>query len=431
MRALPHDRADDQAERPTIRWLATDSVRPYERNPRNCPESAIELVARSIRENGFLSPIICDERLVILAGHTRLLAARKLGLTRVPVIIAAGLSPEKAKAFRLMDNRSHEETSWDLGLLSSELAELVGIDIDPALTGFSAEELSALLAPAGSLGLCDPDAIVEPPLKPISKPGDIWLLGRHRLGCLDATDPEQVRRLMAGKRATLMATDWPYGVGYDGGEHPQTFANGGKQAGRDVATKHWDDYEEPGSLRQLYVSALSNALECALTSRAVVYTFFAMMRAPVVFEAWRSAGLLPHQVIIWKKSRLVLGRSDFAFDFEPAMYGWRAGSRPLPARRPPAGTPTVWSIGSAIEDGAAGIHPTMKPVELVRRCIDYHTRAGEIIFEPFAGSGTAIIAAEMSGRTCYAMEISPAFVDAARLRWERFTGKTATLEEPS
>jgi ParB-like chromosome segregation protein Spo0J len=268
MRALPQDRAPDQAERPTISWLAIDSVRPYERNPRNCPESAIELVARSIRANGFLSPIICDERLVILAGHTRLLAARKLGLTRVPVIIAAGLSPAKAKAFRLMDNRSHEETSWELGLLSSELAELIGMNIDPALTGFSAEELSALLAPAGSLGLCDPDAIVEPPLKPISKLGDIWLLGRHRLGCLDATDPEQVRRLMAGLRATLMATDWPYGVGYDGGEHPQTFANGGKQAGRDVATKHWDDYEEAGSLLALYLSALRNALEVALTEVA-------------------------------------------------------------------------------------------------------------------------------------------------------------------
>ena len=234
--SLPAESGDPQG-RATIRWVPIERVRPYERNPRNCPQSAIDLVATSISANGFLSPIICDEQLIILAGHTRLLAARQLGLTEVPVLIAAGLSPAKAKAFRLMDNRSHEETSWELGPLSSELAELIGMDIDPSLTGFSAEELAALLAPPGSLGLCDPDIVVEPPLEPISKPGYIWLLGRHRLGCLDATDPEQVRRLMAGMLAALMATDWPFGIGYDGGNHPQTFGNGGKRAGHDVATK--------------------------------------------------------------------------------------------------------------------------------------------------------------------------------------------------
>jgi DNA modification methylase len=418
------------AEKPALRWLSIDAVTPYEHNPRRAPASAIELVARSIAENGFLSPIICDTQQVILAGHTRLLAARSLGLAQVPVIIAPDLSPAQAKAYRLMDNRSHEESCWNQGLLSAELAELIGMEIDPALTGFSAEELSALLAPPleGTLGLCDPDALIEPPKKPVTRPGDVWLCGRHRLGCGDATKAADVSRLMAGERAVLMATDWPYGVGYDGGNHPQTWGNGGKQAGRDVATKHWDDYREPGSLSELYVSSLRNALECALTPRAAIYTFFAMMRAPLVFEAWRQAGLLPHQVIIWHKSRAVLGRSDYAYDYEPCLYGWRAGRRPQPERRPAAGAPTIWAIPSAIEDGAAGLHPTQKPVALIRRPIEFHTRPGELLYEPFAGSGTALIAAEASGRRCYALEISPAFCDAARLRWERFTGKRAILE---
>ena len=166
--------------------------------------------------------------------------------------------------------------------------------------------------------------------------------------------------------------------------------------------------------------------------RAAIYTSFAIMQAPTVFEAWKTAGLLPHQVIVWNKSRLPLGRSDFAYDYEPAMYGWRAGRRPLPTRRPPAGTAAVWKVAST-EGNEAAItsHPTVKPVELIRRCIDYHTKPGDLIYEPFCGSGTAIIAAEMSGRRCFAMEISPAFVDAAKTRWELFSGKTAILEEAS
>lgn len=425
------DTAAAPREAPTIRWLSIAEVTPYERNPRTCPQSAIDLVARSIRENGFLSPIVTDEKLVILAGHTRLAAARQLGLAQVPVIVAAGLTAARARAYRLMDNRSHEETSWNTGLLQEELAALIALNINPALTGFQAEELSALLAPPteGTLGLCDPDATVEPPAKSITKYGDVWLCGRHRLGCLDATKAEHVDRLMAGERAVLMATDWPYGVGYTGGNHPQTWGKDGRRISAAEKTRHWDDYRETGSLSQLYLSSLRNAIEHALVPRAAVYTFFAMMRAPLIFAAWQEAGLLPHQVIVWAKSRAVLGRSDFMYDYEPILYGWLRGKRPRPERRPPAAATAVWQIASAIEDGQGGLHPTQKPVELVRRPLEYHTRVGELLYEPFAGSGTALIAAEMTGRTCYAMELSPAFVDAAVLRWQRFTGRAAQLED--
>jgi DNA modification methylase len=413
-----------------MRWLPIETVIPYANNPRNCPQSAIDLVAASIKENGFLAPIITDEEHVILAGHTRLAAAKQLALDKVPVVMATGLSRAQAKAYRLLDNRSHEETSWNSGLLQAELAELVGLAVDPLLSGFSAAELAALLAPAseGTLGLCDPDELIAPLATPLTKAGDIWLLGRHRLMCGDATDAAAVAALMAGKRAVLLATDPPYGIGYNGGNHPQTWSKDKRLISAAAKTKSWDDYHD-AALGELFAGFLGAARAVALTPRAAIYTFFAMMRAPEVVAAWQAAGLLPHQVIIWAKSRAVLGRSDYMYDFEPALYGWVKGQRPRPERRPPAAARTVWPIASAIEDGEHGLHPTQKPVELVRRPIDYHSRVGEIIYEPFCGSGTALIAAEMTGRRCFAMELAPAFVDAARLRWQRFSGRTATLEE--
>jgi DNA modification methylase len=154
-----------------------------------------------------------------------------------------------------------------------------------------------------------------------------------------------------------------------------------------------------------------------------------MMKAPLVFKAWLKVGLLPHQVCIWQKSRHVLSRCDYMWNYEPLLYGWIKGKRPYPNRRPPAEATAVWAVGSAIEDGQGGLHPTQKPVELIRRPIEYHTRVGEIVYEPFSGSGTALVAAEMTGRSCYAMELSPAFCDAATRRWENFTGRKATLEE--
>ena len=203
----------DQARRLSVRWLPIEQVRPYADNPRTCPEDAIDLVATSIAEYGFLQPITTDEKLVILTGHTRRLAALQLGLNKVPVITVAGLTAAQARAYRLMDNKSHEATSWNTELLQSELAALVGMEIDPALTGFSSQELAELLAPVadGTLGLCDPDQLVEPPAKPNFRPGEVRLLGRHRLMCGDAGKPAEVSRLMAGRRATSWRPTGPTG----------------------------------------------------------------------------------------------------------------------------------------------------------------------------------------------------------------------------
>jgi DNA modification methylase len=250
-------------------------------------------------------------------------------------------------------------------------------------------------------------------------------LGDHRLLCGDATDASVVKRLMNGERAGLMATDPPYLVDYDGGNHPQTWSKDGKIISAEAKTRHWDAYRDPEGAVDFYQRFLAAALEEALDERPLIYQWFAMMRCEVVLAAWRANGLLPHQVIIWHKSRSVLGRSDFAYNYEPCLYGWVQGQRPAARLRPPAEASAVWDVASAIEDGATGIHPTQKPVELIRRPIAWHTAAGELIYEPFAGSGTALIAAEMSGRRCYALELSPAFCDVIVTRWERFTGHKA------
>jgi DNA modification methylase len=230
---------------------------------------------------------------------------------------------------------------------------------------------------------------------------------------------------MGGERAGLMATDPPYLVNYDGGNHPQTWGNGGKQAGRDVATKHWDAYTDHDSAVEFYQQFLAAALAEALSERPLIYQWFGMMRFEVVLAAWKANGLLAHQVIIWHKSRSVLTRCDFMWDYEPCLYGWIEGQRPTAKLRPPAEATAVWEVASSIEDGAAGIHPTQKPVELIRRPIVWHTSPGELIYEPFAGSGTALIAAEMTGRRCFALELSPAFCDVIVTRWQNFTGLEA------
>jgi DNA modification methylase len=396
---------------------------PYARNARICPESAVAKVAASIAEFGFRQPIVVDENNIIIAGHARLLAAQRLGLTQVPVHVAAGLTPEQVKAYRIMDNRSATETSWDTELLPLELAELADLEFDLALTGFEPDELAAFLA-TGTEGLTDPDIAPEPPESPVSRTGDVWTLGRHRLMCGDSTSPEDVTVLMNGERAVLMATDPPYLVDYSGGSHPASEANGGKR-GADP-DRHWDDYVDHESSVSFYVSFLKTALEEALTENAAIYQCFAIMRSEVVWQSWREVGLLPHQVLIWKKTRSVLTHSHYMWDFEPIMYGWREGN--MPKAKPPADSKAVWEISSAIEDGVSGVHPTQKPVELIRRPIVYHTKPGGVIYEPFSGSGTAIIAAEETGRVCYAIEESPAFCDVCVARWERFTGRKAEVE---
>ncbi|MGO8685197.1 MAG: DNA modification methylase [Thermoleophilia bacterium] len=400
------------------------------------------LVETSLQECGAGRSVLADRDGTIIAGNKTLAAANRLGLpvrvietdgSELVVVKRSDLSLTEgntARRLAYLDNRSSElGLEWDSDQLLADLQG--GVDLSGI---FDRAELDQLLAGMlASSGPVDPDEAPEPPESPVSRRGDLWLLGDHRLLCGDSTKAEDVRRLMAGERATLMATDPPYLVDYDGGNHPQTWANGGKRADgsnrpAEEYEKTWDTYVDHDSSVQFYSDFLAAALAAALTDRPALYQWFGMMRADVVFEAWRANGLLPHQVVIWRKTRPVLGRTWFMYDYEPCLAGWIQGN--LPVAKPPANERAVWDVDGkeSIEEGVAGTHPTIKPVELIRRPIEWHTKPGELIYEPFSGSGTAIVAAEQTKRRCYALELSPVFVDVAVLRWQRFAGQEAILD---
>lgn len=392
----------------------TADLLPYARNARTHTKAQVAKIAASIREWGWTIPVLIDEKNTILAGHGRIQAAQTLGIENVPCIVARGWTEAQKRAYVLADNQLTLSGDWDMAALAAELSDLTAFDFDLALTGFSESELDSILKRTS--GVQDP-GVVEVPEIATSRHGDLWLLGDHRLLNGDSTVADDVRRLMAGEKATLLATDPPYLVDYRGGNHPQSWANK-----PNVKDKDWDDYKDPTSGLEFFVGWLAAWLpECI--DEVPIYQWHATRRQVLVESAWEKHDLLVHQTIIWVKARPVLTRSHYMWQHEPCFYGWRKGHMP---KRPPANERTVWQIDQQGEQD--GIHPTQKPVEIFERPIMYHTDVGGIVAEPFSGSGTQIIAAERSGRKCRAMEISPAFVDAGLMRWERATGKSATLE---
>jgi DNA modification methylase len=280
-----------------------------------------------------------------------------------------------------------------------------------------------------TVGNCDPDDVPEPPAEPISKLGDLWLLGEHRLLCGSSTKAEDVARLMNGERAVMMATDPPYLVDYTADNHPSSAER--HKAGKDkTANKNWDAYKDPETSVAFFANFIRVAREQALVENPAIYQWHASRRQALVEEAWTANGLLWHQQIIWAKSRPILTRSHFMWAHEPAAYGWIEG-RPPTLRPPVSGEcSTVWTIDNRADELKGGgddkvEHPTQKPVAIFERPITYHTRPGSIVYEPFSGSGSQIIAAERLGRRCFAMELAPEFVDVEVARWERFVGKKA------
>lgn len=416
-----------------IVWSELESIIPAPRNPKL---HQVERIRRSMAHYGVVEPPVLDERTGrLVAGHGRIQAlseARSVGLDPpegvrlgsqgewlVPVIRGWRSSDDaEAAAYLVTSNELTITPGWN----EEGLAELLA-DMDRELAdiaGFDFDRLSALLPPEASTA--DPDVVPEPPTEPVSKLGDLWLLGEHRIVCGDATDPEVVRLVMAGERSHLMVTDPPYLVDYRGGNHPQSWGNR-----PEVKNKHWDDYIDPEAATGFFSSFIAAALVEALSDRPVVYQWHGARRQSLVEAAWKQNGLLAHQQIIWVKARAVLGRSDFMWQHEPCLYGWREGFRPAVERRPPSNSRSVWEVDQQGESD--GIHPTQKPVELFRRPILWHSRPGEVVYEPFSGSGTAIIAAEMTHRRCHAVELSPGFVDVACRRFQLFTGVTPRRED--
>ena len=382
---------------------------PYDRNPRK-NDAAVDRMCGAIREFGFRIPIVARSDGSVVDGHLRLKAALRLGLTDVPVALADDLSEAQIKAFRLLANRSATWAEWDDSLLQMELGELRLAGFDLALTGFDLKELSGLLDTTA--GATDPDDTPEPPANPVSRPGDLWIMGEHRLLCGDATSAADVARLLDGAHPHLLVTDPPYGVNYDPEWRNAAGVSATARTGR-VLNDHRADWREAW----------------ALFPGDVAYIWHAGVHARTVIESLEAADFTIRSQIIWAKSRLVLGRGDYHYQHEPCLYAVRNGK--TGHWQGARDQTTLWAIatrGNETEDPET-VHSTQKPVECMRRPILNNSAAGRVRSTSRSrGSGTTIIAAETTGRHCMAMEISPAYCDVAVLRWQQFTGRSAVLD---
>ena len=438
-----------------------DSVKPYPGNPR-LNEAAVDAVAASIKEFGFRQPIVCDAEMVIIVGHTRWLAAKKLSLAKVPVHIAKDLTPAQIKAYRISDNQTNTLSEWDLKLLPLELRDLQALEFDMNILGFGTEDLSAMLAPAGTEGLCDPDDAPGLPDAATTKPGDLIVMGNHRLLCGDSGSVADVDRLLDGAKIQLCSTDPPYNVrveprsnnaiaaglssfGEPGLLHHQGFdlhrmatkRSRSKHHGMDVATGAQsgiathdklrakdrplaNDFVTDEAFDKMLLAWFGNIARVLEPGRAFYiwggYANIANYPGPL-----KACGLYFSQGIVWDKQWPVLTRKDFMGGFEIAFYGWREGA----AHQffGPNNAVDLWHVRK--DNPQSYVHLTQKPVEPATRAIEYSSRPGENVLELFGGSGSTLIGCEQTGRRCYAMELDPLYCDVIVTRWETFTGKKA------
>lgn len=391
-----------------LEWRNIGEIIPYARNSRTHSEEQVAQIAASIKEFGWTNPVLIDEENGIIAGHGRLAAARKLGHTQIPVIELTGLSEAQKRAYVIADNKLALNAGWDTEMLVNELRDLEGMDIDLALTGFSADELNDMLA-VKEEGLTDEDAAPPTPEEPITKPGDIWILGKHRLMCGDSTSIDHLERLCDGQAVDMWLTDPPYNVAYEGKT-------------KDALTIQNDsmgDDQFRQFLRDAYVAA-----DAVMKPGAVFYIWHADSEGYNFRGAAQDAGWKVRQCLIWKKSTMVMGRQDYHWKHEPCLYGWKDGAGHLWAAD--RKQTTILEFDKPSRNGE---HPTMKPVALFEYQMLNNTKGGDIVLDSFGGSGTTLIAAEKNGRYARLMELDPKYCDVIVKRWEEFTGKKAHLFE--
>ncbi|MGA2725526.1 MAG: DNA modification methylase [Bryobacteraceae bacterium] len=400
-----------------------DRFIPYARNPRK-NDAAVDRMCASIREFGFKIPCLVRSDGEVVDGHLRLKAARQLEITAVPVILCDEWTPAQVKAFRLLVNRSVTWADWDKELLTLELQEIQGLDFNLNLTGFDVPEIEDLLAvPSG-----EEEAV--PPLPPVatSQAGDLWLLGQHRVMCGDATNPDTVKRLLDGRQPLVMVTDPPYGIELDSEWRDRAGLNGcGAAAARYL--KHRTQGHTETTISGDTRADWSEAFEL-VPSLQVGYVWHASVFTREVLNGLLRIGFTLHQQIIWNKGRAVLTRTPYWFAHEPC---WFVRKKNAPWYGKPGENTTIWEssspkfiMGGSGEDKFD--HPTQKPVELMRRPIVNHTKRGEWVYDPFLGSGTTLMAAEVTGRVCCGLELDPKYVDVIIGRWQGATGKEARLE---
>lgn len=384
---------------------------PYVNNARTHSDEQVSQIAASIKEFGWTNPILVDGDNGIIAGHGRVQAAKKLGWTQVPCIELSGLTDAQRKAYILADNRLAQNAGWDNELLRLELTALDDIDFDLSVIGFGDDELANLMNDPAD-GLTDPDDVPDVPDEPVTKLGDVWLLGKHRLVCGDSTDADDVAKCLNGVEPHLMVTDPPYGVEYDANWRNEAMrADGSADGGRAIGKVENDDTAD---WREAW----------ALFPGDVAYVWHAGNKANIVADSLIACGLNIRAQIIWSKNNMVIGRGDYHPKHEPLWYAVRKNAKGhyTGGRK----QTTVWEIDKPMKSETG--HSTQKPVECMKRPIENNSSPGQAVYEPFSGSGTTIIAGEMTGRSIHAIELSPAYVDVAVKRWEQYTGETATLE---
>ena len=391
-----------------VEKITIEKLIPYARNARTHDDAQVSQIAASIKEFGFNNPILIADDYSIIAGHGRLAAARKLGLAEVPVIRLSHLSDTQRKAYVLADNRLALNAGWDNDLLKLELEELKSVDVDLEMLGFSKDELDGLLnALEPTEGLTDEDAVPEPPPEPITKPGDIWILGKHRLMCGDSTSIEHLERLCNGRQVDMWLTDPPYNVAYEGKT-------------KDALTIKNDSMSDD-TFRQFLRDAYT-AADAVMKSGAVFYIWHADSEGYNFRGAAQDAGWKVRQCLIWKKSTMVMGRQDYHWKHEPCLYGWKEGAGHLWAAD--RKQTTILEFDKPSRNGE---HLTMKPVALFEYQMLNNTKGGDIVLDSFGGSGTTLVAAQKNGRVAYLMELDPKYCDVIVKRWEEFTGKKAEL----
>lgn len=424
-----------------VEYRNPEDLKPYERNSRTHSRAQVEALARSISEYGFTNPILVADGDVVIAGHGRLQAAKSLGMGNVPTIKLSGLSEAQKRALVLADNRIALDAGWDVEMLRVELADLRDDGFDLSLTGFSVEELDNLLAPP--VDERDPDDAPAVPSEPKSKPGDIYLLGPHRLIVGDSTDVAVLQRVMDGAPADIVWTDPPYNVAYE--------SAAGKIANDDLSDKVFYDF----------LLGFYSATFAWMKPGAAIYVAHADTEGLNFRGAFKAAGFKLSGCIVWRKNALVLGRSDYQWQHEPILYGWKPGSAhrwyggrkqttimelgdSSPFERLPDGRyqitvgdrvmivsgaetveDVVPSVIRADRPRSSVLHPTMKPVELIERMLRHNARPGDIVLDPFGGSGSTLIAADRMGMFARLVELDPGYADVIVGRWEAWSGRKA------
>ena len=387
-----------------------DRLRPYERNPRTHSADQVAQIAASMVEFGFTNPILVDETDGILAGHGRLMAARQLGLAEVPVVRLGHLTPAQKRAYVITDNQLALRAGWDSTLLAEELAWLRDETFDLDLLGFDAGELEALLTPSEGEPDGAQDEAPEPPVEPVSKPGDLWLLGDHRLLCGDATVLSDVERVLGGGLADMAWTDPPYNVDY---------GNSAKDKLRGKDRRILND-----ALGDGFGAFLQDAcINLVTVTKGAVYIAMSSSELHTLQAAFTAAGGKWSTFIIWAKNTFTLGRADYQRQYEPILYGWPQNTEHYWCGARDQGD--VWHFDKPTKND---LHPTMKPVALIERAIRNSSKRRDIVLDPFGGSGSTLIAAEKTGRQARLVELDPKYVDVIVRRWQDWTGGAATLE---